>query len=291
MTPSQCCRSYRSKYAAMLAFLTVVLACGVGASANPLDRIFKTHGGSRPASNAAPPSPAAYPAPSQPSQPVPSGAQANAASVPVAPGEWSPPPGAAKRIPDVLGVRTGMTAEEAIAILKRYDATGRVSRSDRGGTFVNFMIETKIDGKPTYDSVALEIAPPPLERVMNIARGIGGKPLIRATVLAQLQEKYGPGKMNPMGGEWYFDNEGHPVAECFRTPPRNRKSAYRLCDGYVVTAAFDDTGEVVRRVTTNVYDLALAKKAKEDNAGMRANQNAERQRKELESAQTNKPTF
>jgi hypothetical protein len=203
--------------------------------------------------NTAPPQPASY------SNPTPSPATANTnANAGAAAGPPIPHrPSEATQTLDVLGLRTGMTLEQATAALKR-EAPGAEISEQKGNVSIFgasapalFSLTAKLpapsEAKGSSESVVVSFSGPPTQLVYRVSRHLK-KPMIRAEIEGALQKKYGPAtEAHPYGMEWRFDEQGNTSATKCAAGPRSTKAYSKLpnCQGATVSAQLikgaDDT--------------------------------------------------
>jgi hypothetical protein len=198
----------------------------------------------QPQSQTATPAAAAQPA-SAPAQPAPSGSGAagSSAGAPGSAAPWSPdsesgpatanPPARIDpaKMPDIVGIRIGMTLREASdAIVKQYPGA-RVNpyapeRTPTGGTvLISLNLNRGIASPVTTDQIAVDATMLPNPAIVwHVSRAVINQHVSRQTVLAALRAKYGKETFDiPPGGTfsskpvpegyigammWTFDEEG-----------------------------------------------------------------------------------
>jgi hypothetical protein len=142
-----------------------------------------------------------------------------AAAPPQAPAAGSSP------LPDILGLRTGITAKEAYDLLKAYDPGHTVTLEQwtipqlYGDKPVIFSMNPATTGPDNQIVVSITLPPNP-QVVWHVHRAIGRFTSTKPNVLNTLFQKYGT-PWNPDPGQpvnsnvgilnWFFDEQGKPV--------------------------------------------------------------------------------
>lgn len=234
-------------------------------------------------------------------------------------------------LPDVVGIRVGISAQEAYNLLKaRYPRAhigiGHYAIAGVTDKPVPLMIAVDARESDPPEVITLWLTIPPSKQlVWAIGRQVEydrNKPLLKNTVLAGLRQKYGPETdTDPQQIFWAFDEQGRrpasgpmktyncmnraswslivapPSAATFDyvTPLIYAPQARTECDSLVkVNAALDSpsTPEFVYRVTVMISDVALARRSQESYQAYLRNGDAAKQKAELEKAKERKgPAF
>jgi hypothetical protein len=243
--------------------------------------------------------------------------------------ETASAPQADTALPDVVGIRPGISAQEAYDLLK--------ARGPRAKIGVGQFPVAGVTDKPVPVSMSLDIPdadpaetitvwltmPPSKQVVWAVGRRIvyeQNKQLLKSIVTAGLVKKYGP-EVDEQSQYWAFDEQGRRSddagqkgANCKNrakwtlavTPPEAATYAsftpllfapapLTLCDSLVeVRTVLDGPGspEYVSGVTVILSDLALARRFQEACQAVLANANGAKQKEELDKAKQQKgPTF
>ena len=241
-------------------------------------------------------------------------------------GQGAPP---AQALPDVVGIRTGISAQEAYDMLKKLAPGAQIGvgqypfpgLSDKP---VAVSMAVKILNGEQVEYITLWLTFPPAKQVVwAVGRAIefdqNNQPL-KSTVMAGLRQKYGP-ETDEEYRFWAFDPEGRRPKEAGRegancanrqnwslnvAPPEAATYAYvtplmipmgppTMCDSLTqVRAAYDtvQSPEYVIRVTVTVSDLSLARRSQEAYQAFLANADAAKKQEGLEKAKQRKgPVF
>jgi hypothetical protein len=240
----------------------------------------------------------------------------------------SPPAANGAGLPDVLGIRVGIPAQEAYNLLK-----ARYPRAHMG---IGHYVIAGVTDKPVPLIIAVDAResdppevitlwltiPPSKQVVWAIGREVEydrSKPLLKNTVLAGLRQKYGPETDSSVRQNfWAFDEQGRrPASGPMKTfncmsrgspwnlmvaPPTAATYDYvtpliyppqpqNECSSLVTVSAFLDspsTPEYVHKVTVMVSNEALARRSQESYRAYLANGDAAKQKAELEKAKERK---
>ena len=243
----------------------------------------------------------------------------------------SPPAANSAGLPDVVGIRVGIPAQEAYNLLKaRYPRAhigiGHYAIAGVTDKPVPLMIAVDARESDPPEVITLWLTIPPSKQVVwAVGRQVEydrNKPLLKNTVLAGLRQKYGPETdTDPRQIFWAFDEQGtRPASGPMKTYNCMNRSSFNLmvapptaatydyvtpliyapqprteCDSLVkVNAALDSpsTPEFVFRVTVMISDLALARRSQENYRAYLANGDAAKQKADLEKAKERKgPAF
>ena len=232
-------------------------------------------------------------------------------------------------LPDVVGIRPGISAQEAYNLLK-----ARAPRAQIGvGQFpvagvtdkpvpVSMAINNPDSDPPEIIKVWLTM-PPSKQVVWSIGRQIRyeqSKQLLKSTVINGLRQKYGP-ETEEQYQYWAFDQQGRrtenagpkgaicrirakwniPVAPpdgatyASFTPLLYTPGPLTPCDSVIeVRTQLDSpySPEYILNVTVMVSDLALARQSQDAYQSFLANADAAKKKEELEKAKQQKgPTF
>jgi hypothetical protein len=243
----------------------------------------------------------------------------------------SPPAANSAGLPDVVGIRVGIPAQEAYNLLKaRYPRAhigiGHYAIAGVTDKPVPLMIAVDARESDPPEVITLWLTIPPSKQVVwAVGRQVEydrNKPLLKNTVLAGLRQKYGP--ETDTGTQqifWAFDEQGtRPASGPMKTYNCMNRSSFNLmvapptaatydyvtpliyapqprteCDSLVkVNAVLDSpsTPEFVYRVTVIISDLALARRSQENYRAYLANGDAAKQKADLEKAKERKgPAF
>jgi hypothetical protein len=240
--------------------------------------------------------------------------------------QGGPPPAV---LPDVVGIRPGMSAQEAYDLLKKRAAGALIG--------VGQSAVEGVSDKPVPVSMAVQIligeqveyitlwltTPPSKQVVWAVGRTLEfeqDKQPLKSAVMAGLRQKYGP-ETDEEYRFWAFDKQGGRPVEAGRkgancatrqnwslpvTPPRAATYSYAtplmipmgprtLCDSLTeVRASYDSPlgPEYVIRVTVTVSDLSLARSSQEAYQAFVANADTAKKQQELEKAKRRKgPEF
>jgi len=234
----------------------------------------------------------------------------------------------AQSVPDVVGIRPGMSAQEAYNALKARNPNVKIG--------IGQMVVPGLGDKPIAVSMAAQVTdarapevitlwltiPPGPQVVFAVGRQLEydpSKALLRANVLEGLRQKYGPETdSNPVGPYWGFDEQGkHPdIAQlrqmnCMSVGHGNltiaapagssfpgmttiiySPQAQNFCDSFIkVNATLEPFGAnpgEVGRITVMIWDLALERRTQAAYQAFLANGAAAQQKAELEKAKQRK---
>lgn len=123
--------------------------------------------------------------------------------------------------PDILGIRLGMTPQQAFDLLKQIDPA-HVAAADQmtipelyGDRPVTFGLTTTTTG--TNDQIFVNLTLPPApQQVWQVRRTLSNFSVTADNLLASLQQKYGnepfhSGLGGPTEIDWFFDQQWRPV--------------------------------------------------------------------------------
>ena len=232
-------------------------------------------------------------------------------------------------LPDVLGIRTGIPAQEAYDLLKKLapGALIGIGQFPVAGVSdkpvpVSMAVKTLNTEQIEYITVWLTL-PPSKQVVWAVGRSIEfdqGKQLFKSAVIGGLRQKYGP-ETDEEYRFWAFDSQGRrpegagrkgancanrqnwnptvapPQAATYAsmTPLMVPMGPRTMCDSLIqVKASYDSfqSPEYVNRVTVTVSDLSLARSSQETYQAFLANADTARKQEELERAKQRKgPVF
>ena len=234
-------------------------------------------------------------------------------------------------LPDVVGIRVGIPAQEAYNLLK--------ARYPRAHIGIGHYAIAGVTNKPVPLTIAVDAResdppevitlwltiPPSKQVVWAVGRQVEydrNKPLLNNTVLAGLRQKYGPETDgNQRQIFWAFDEQGRRPASgpikssncisrvgwnIFVAPPPAATYDYvtpliyapqppNECDSLVrvdAALASPSTPEYVYQVTVTISNVALARRSQETYQSYLRNGDAAKQKAELEKAKERKgPAF
>jgi hypothetical protein len=232
-------------------------------------------------------------------------------------------------LPDVVGIRPGMLAQEAYEMLKKLAAGAQigVGQFPVAGVSVKpvpVSMAVKTLNVEQIEYITLWLTTPPSKQVVwAVGRTIEfdpNKQLLKSNVIAGLRQKYGP-ETDEEYRFWAFDQQGRRPEEAGRkgancanrqnwtlsvAPPEAAIYDYvtplmipmgprTMCDSLIqVRASYDSSRspEYVFRVTVTVSDLALARSSQEAVQAYLANADAAKKKEEFEKAKQRKgPVF
>jgi hypothetical protein len=232
-------------------------------------------------------------------------------------------------LPDVVGIRPGISAQEAYNLLK--------ARAPRAQIGVGQFAVAGVTDKPVPTSIAVsnpDVDPPEIIKVWltmppskQVVWAIGrqieyeqNKQALKSTIINGLRQKYGP-ETDPQSHYWAFDEQGRPgdsaslrSANCAGrgdwnipvsppdgatytsfTPLLYTPGPPNPCNSLVEIKAQLDSPlgpEYVLRATVILSDLALARRSQGAYQAFLANADAAKKKAELEKAKQQKgPTF
>jgi hypothetical protein len=132
-------------------------------------------------------------------------------------------PAPAGKLPEILGITTGMTPQQAYDLLKDHDPTHMVALRQTtipqlyGDKLITHAMNPMNTGTEDRMQVALTMPPNP-QLVWMIHRIIGPFPATTPNVLNSIYQKYGTpwnptpnSQPNPGSMQWFFDEQGHPL--------------------------------------------------------------------------------
>jgi hypothetical protein len=235
------------------------------------------------------------------------------------------------KMPDVIGVRLGMTEQQALQILHGQYPRGRFQEIPAGGIFpTNPKADYGFNILPTNeiatDVVVSLTAPPSRQVVWHIVRFTRRLHANHANVLATLREKYGKesfaGRANGSKTTddrnigtlfWIFDEQGNrapmPSAEAFGSNdinfclgngiavnpgpriPMDEVKDPNWCASFVGVVAQIDPNEIVENTTVAVMDMRLANRTANAYVAWKHDADAKARAAELEKSKKNKPVF
>jgi hypothetical protein len=235
------------------------------------------------------------------------------------------------KMPDVVGVRLGMTEQQALQILRGQYPRGRFQEIPAGGIFpTNPKADYGFNILPTNeiatDVVVSLTAPPSRQVVWHIVRFTRRLHANHANVLATLREKYGKesfaGRANGSKTTddrnigtlfWIFDEQGNrppmPSAEAFGSNdissclghgialnpgpriPMDEVKDANWCASFVGVVAQIDPFEIVENTTVAVMDMRLANRTANAYLAWKHDADAKARAAELEKSKKNKPVF
>ncbi len=133
---------------------------------------------------------------------------------------------AAQGSPDIVGLKPGITLQEAYDRLKAYNRiaqveVGRMLYPDLAAEPIPYAVVLGQEGELSADLIEADVTLPPgkpvVWRVMRTLRFPQGKEQPIANLMAALREKYGPEsfvvKSNIPTPNWFFDEHGKAVAD------------------------------------------------------------------------------
>ncbi len=293
--------------------------------------------GNRPAASSAPATATSRPA----------NASGNVSNAPAQSAEpWSPPTDAAgekaaivdplklpevAKMPDVVGVRLGMTEQQALQILHGQYPRSRFQEIPAGGIFpTNPKADYGFNILPTNeiatDVVVSLTAPPSRQVVWHIVRFTRRLHANHANVLATLREKYGKESFAGVANGtkttddrnigmlfWIFDEQGNrapmPSAQAFGSndinfcvgrgialnpgprTPMDEVKDPNWCASFVGVVAQIDPTEIVENTTVAVMDMRLANRTANAYVAWKRDADAKARAAEIEKSKKNKPVF
>jgi hypothetical protein len=241
----------------------------------------------------------------------------------------SAPLGAQPQLPDVFGIRPGISAQEAYDLLKKRAprakiGVGQFPVAGLGDKPVSTSISVNIPNTDPPEVITIWLTLPPSKQVVwAIGRKLEwdeGKQVLKSNVIAGLQQKYGP-ETDPQNHYWAFDEQGQKSANgdlrrenCAGradwslqvgapegatypsvTPLIYGTHPQTTCNSLVEIKAQLDNGtgpEYVKRVTVILSDLPLARRSQDAYQAYLANGDAAKRKEDLERAKQQKtPIF
>ncbi len=235
------------------------------------------------------------------------------------------------KMPDVVGVRLGMTEQQALQILRGQYPRDRFQEIPASGIFpTNLKADYGFNVLPTNeiatDVVVSLTAPPSRQVVWHIVRFTRRLHANHANVLATLREKYGKesfaGQANGSKTTddqnigtlfWIFDEQGNrapmPSAQAFSSNditfclgrgiavnpgpriPMDEVKDPNWCASFVGVVAQIDPNEIVENTTVAVMDMRLANRTANAYLAWKRDADAKARTAEIEKSKKNKPVF
>jgi len=169
-------------------------------------------------------------------------------------------------LPDIKGVRLGMSMKDAAAALRAgYPGAPQSSGTNRAPMYSTpfisgFGVGLEL-GSPLSDQVIVNVTPPPdNQTVYSVWRYVNNQHLDRGNLIAALRKKYGPETARFLGSTlsdeahatefvWLFDQNGHPASLPQSTDPYNTITDCALIFGpaAVSVPAFGDASGANRK--------------------------------------------
>jgi hypothetical protein len=231
-------------------------------------------------------------------------------------------------LPDVVGIRPGMSAQEAYNALKARANGSKIGIAQSIIQGIHQPVVTvmalQVTGSSPREEITVFLTYPPQKQVVwNVVRTLSfepGKEPTRASILDGLRQKYGPETGATTAGlYWTFTedaqrpnatqvmqdgcgNRGYiSQVQDFQNPAPVSAYAYMepspKCDKYVgvraeVGNAFSATGALVNLVTVGMTNTDIALRSRDAWKALVAGDNAAARQQELDKAkQQQKPTF
>jgi len=233
-------------------------------------------------------------------------------------------------VPDIAGIRPGMTAQQAYEALKAHAprakiAIGQYPIEGVSATPVPNLMTVKIDDRVPGEIVSLWLTTPPSKQVVWAVAQVMTYPdsnkMLLSTVVDALRKKFGiQNGTQPLLAYWAFDQQGHaersvtpstcistqgfsiyavdPQAPTFAnvTPLMYPGSPKSQCDDLIDVKAQltgpANTAEYVTNITLSEVDHSLVYSTREAYKAYMANAGARQQQQELEKAKEQKgPVF
>ena len=235
------------------------------------------------------------------------------------------------KMPDVVGVRLGMSEQQALQILRGQYPRERFQEIPASGIFpTNLKADYGFNVLPTNeiatDVVVSLTAPPSRQVVWHLVRFTRRLHANHANVLATLREKYGKesfaGQANGSKTTddrnigtlfWIFDEQGNrapmPSAQAFSSNditfclgrgiavnpgpriPMDEVKDPNWCASFVGVVAQIDPNEIVENTTVAVMDMRLANRTANAFVAWQADAAAKARAAEIEKSKKNKPVF
>ena len=235
------------------------------------------------------------------------------------------------KMPDVVGVRLGMTEQQALQILRGQYPRERFQEIPASGIFpTNLKADYGFNVLPTNeiatDVVVSLTAPPSRQVVWHIVRFTRRLHANHANVLATLREKYGKesfaGSANGSKTTdernigmlfWIYDEQGKrepmPAAQAFGSNditsclghgmnlnpgpriPMDEVKDPNWCASFVGVVAEIDPAEIVEQTTVAVMDLRLANRTANAYVAWKRDADAKARAAEIAKSKKNKPVF
>jgi hypothetical protein len=235
------------------------------------------------------------------------------------------------KMPDVVGVRLGMSEQQALQILHGQYPRGRFQEIPAGGIFpTNPKADYGFNILPT-DVIATDVvvsltAPPSQQVAWRIVRYTRRIHTNHANVLAALREKYGKESLAGVGNGtittddrsigtlfWAFDEHGNraslPSPQAFGSSnlvvipcsgpfsdvgpriPMEENKNQDWCSSLVGILITIDPTEIVENTVTNMVDMKLAARTANAYVAWKHDADAKARATELEKSKKNKPVF
>jgi len=235
------------------------------------------------------------------------------------------------KMPDVVGVRLGMSEQQALQILHGQYPRGRFQEIPAGGIFpTNPKADYGFNILPT-DVIATDVvvsltAPPSRQVVWRVARFTRRIHANHANVLATLREKYGKESLAGLGNGtittddrligqllWVFDEHGGrasmPAPQTFGSStmtgipcgdivsdigPRIKMEETKSqdwCNSIVAIVVTIDPSEIVENTITNMVDMKLATRTANAYLAWKHDADAKARAAEIAKSKQNKPVF
>jgi hypothetical protein len=235
------------------------------------------------------------------------------------------------KMPDVVGVRLGMTEQQALQILHGQYPRGRFQEIPAGGIFpTNPKADYGFNILPT-DVIATDVvvsltAPPSRQVVWRVVRFTRRIHANHANVLATLREKYGKESLAGLGNGtittddrligqllWVFDEHGGrasmPAPQTFGSStmvgipcgdivsdvgPRIKMeeiNSQDWCNSIVAIVVTIDPSEIVENTITNMVDMKLATRTANAYLAWKRDADAKARAAEIAKSKQNKPVF
>jgi hypothetical protein len=235
------------------------------------------------------------------------------------------------KMPDVVGVRLGMSEQQALQILHGQYPRGRFQEIPAGGIFpTNPKADYGFNILPT-DVIATDVvvsltAPPSRQVVWRVVRFTRRIHANHANVLATLREKYGKESLAGLGNGtittddrligqllWVFDEHGGrasmPAPQTFGSStmigipcgdivsdvgPRIKMeeiNSQDWCNSIVAIVVTIDPSEIVENTITNMVDMKLATRTANAYLAWKRDADAKARAAEIAKSKQNKPVF
>ena len=235
------------------------------------------------------------------------------------------------KMPDVVGVRLGMTEQQALQILHGQYPRDQFQEIPTGGSIPEY---PKADygfnvlpvGEIATDVVVSLTAPPSRQVVWHIVRFTRRLHANHANVLSTLREKYGKESFAGLANGskttddrsigtlfWIYDEQGKrapmPAAQAFGSNditfclgrgislnpgpriPMDEVKEPNWCASFVGVVAQIDPTEIVENTTVAVMDLRLANRTANAYVAWKRNADAKARAAEIEKSKKTKPVF
>ena len=235
------------------------------------------------------------------------------------------------KMPDVVGVRLGMSEQQALEILHGQYPRGQFQPIPASGRFptnpkADYGFNILPRGEIATDVVVSLTAPPSRQVVWHIVRFTRHLHANHANVLATLREKYGKESFagHANGSKttddrnigtlfWIFDEQGNrapmPSAQAFGSNdisfclgrgidenpgpkiPTDEVKDPNWCASFVGVVAHIDPMEIVEQTTVAVMDMRLANRTANAYVAWKRDADAKARAAEIEKSKKNKPVF